>query len=85
MASNLNDVPRLFGLTIASPCFHKLTALLQRVAPSVGLFGLIAYDVSQSGLSDFAREVGDVTRPEERTCRTACFMSTRPTVAAMSA
>jgi hypothetical protein len=38
----LHNIVGSFGLTVSCPGFHELTALLQRVAPSVGLFGLIA-------------------------------------------
>jgi hypothetical protein len=47
---------RSLRLAISSPRFHQLAALLQRVAPPVGLFGLIADDVGQSRLCDFARD-----------------------------
>jgi hypothetical protein len=38
----LHNIVGSFGLTVSCPGFHELTALLQRVAPSVCLFGLIA-------------------------------------------
>jgi hypothetical protein len=41
----LHNIVGSFGLTVSRPGLHKLTALLQRVAPSVGLFGLITCDV----------------------------------------
>jgi len=59
----LHNIVGSFGLTVSRPGFHELTALLQRVAPSVGLFGLITYDMRQCGLCDFTGEVGDVPRP----------------------
>src|SRR5260370_6413635 len=52
-ASNLNDVPRLFRLTIASPCFHQLAALLQRIAAAVCLLGLVSNNVRQRRLRNF--------------------------------
>ena len=46
--AGLDNIPRLFRLAIARPRLHELAALLQRVAPPIGLFGLVSDDVSKS-------------------------------------
>ena len=54
---HLNDVAGAYGLAIRGPSLHQLAALLQCVTAAVGLFGLVAYDMGESGLDDLAWEV----------------------------
>jgi hypothetical protein len=65
-----------FGITEVSPCIHQGPTLFECIPPSIGLFGLIANDVSECGLRDFASKVSIVPRliPE----RTAKAMDGHP-------
>ncbi len=63
LLTHLHNVCRGLGLTVRGPRIHQLAALLQRITPPVGLFGLVPDDVGQSCLHDFAGEARDVSRP----------------------
>src|ERR1700730_17046604 len=54
--------PRL-RLTKSRPGFHERTPLFERITAPVGLFGLVADDMSQSGLRYLARKTRLVPRP----------------------
>jgi hypothetical protein len=47
LLANLNNVGGSLWLAIASPCFHQLATLLQRIATTVRLLSLISDDVGQ--------------------------------------
>jgi hypothetical protein len=57
-----HNVGRSLWPTICSPCFHKFATLFENIASAVGLFGLVANDMSKRRLGDFTGEVGDVPR-----------------------
>ena len=51
------------ALAVVRPGVHELAPPRQRVASAVGLFGLVADDVRQRVLGEFAREMRFVARP----------------------
>ena len=63
LLAHLYHVCRGLGLTVRGPRIHQLAPLLQRVTPTVCLFGLVPNDMSRSGFCNFTGEAGDVARP----------------------
>src|SRR3984893_18525875 len=63
VATDGNHVGTRLRITKSRPGFHERTPLFERITAPVGLFGLVADDMSQSGLRYLARKMRLVSRP----------------------